>query len=160
MILDGGNCSIGVESTIIHVKVDEITLLRPGGLDIEEIENIVGAVTTPKVRTDRPLAPGQLEFHYAPQIPLKFFNDVNITDYKDKKVGALFFKKNFTQIEFSDEKILSSKGDLREAAANLFSHLHDFENKSLDIILVESIDETGLGKAIMDRLRKAANKFM
>ena len=160
IILDGGNCSIGVESTIIHIKDDEITLLRPGGLAIEEIENIVGTVKILNTRIESPISPGQLAYHYAPQIPLKFFNEVNITDYKNKKVGALFFKKNFTQINFSDEKILSSEGDLREAAANLFSHLHDFENKSLDVILVERIDEIGLGKAIMDRLRKAANKFI
>ena len=160
IILDGGNCSIGVESTIIHVKENEIILLRPGGLAVEDIENIIGKVSISKTHTKSPIAPGQLQFHYAPQIPLKFFDEVNITDYEDQKVGALFFKKNFTQINFSDEKILSPNGDLREAAANLFAHLHDFENKSLDMILVEQIEETGLGKAIMDRLRKAANKFI
>lgn len=160
IILDGGNCSIGVESTIVHIKENEIILLRPGGLAVEDIENIVGRVSIPKTPTNSPIAPGQLQFHYAPQIPLKFFNEVNITDYEDQKVGALFFKNNFTKIKFSDEKILSPKGDLREAAANLFAHLHDFEIKALDVILVEQIEETGLGKAIMDRLRKAANKFI
>ena len=160
VILDGGNCPVGVESTILHISDDGVSLLRPGGVAIEEIEKIIGKVKIASAHTDTPLAPGQLYFHYAPRIPLKFFNEVAISDFENKRVGALFFRSNPFDIKFSEEKILSPKGDLREAAANLFSYLHDLESENLDIILVEAIEETGLGNAIMDRLRKAANKFI
>lgn len=159
IILDGGSCAVGVESTILYLKENKVSLLRHGGTAIEDIEKIIGKVSIETGPSDSPLAPGQLYFHYAPKIPLKFFNDVNIMDYEFKKVGALFFDRNRYNIEFSGERILSPKGNLREAAANLFSFLHELENENLDVILVDPIEEIGLGKAIMDRLRKAANKF-
>lgn len=160
VILDGGSCPVGVESTILYVKENEVSVLRHGGLAIEDIEKIIGKVDFETAPNGSPIAPGQLYFHYAPHIPLRFFNEVNIMDYEFKKVGALLFNSNRYNIEFSQERILSTKGNMREAAANLFSYLHELENEDLDVILVDPIEENGLGKAIMDRLRKAANKFV
>jgi len=157
MILDGGKCSVGVESTIIQFYENEFYLLRPGGLSKEEIENEVGKIKIGKINPENPNAPGQLPFHYSPQTPLKFFNK-NLLD-KDKKIGALFFKENKIDFTFADVKILSAEGDLREAAVNLFSHLHELDKSNLDLILVEPVEEKGLGRAIMDRLRKASNKY-
>ncbi|MCX6174917.1 MAG: L-threonylcarbamoyladenylate synthase [Ignavibacteriales bacterium] len=157
MILDGGKSSIGVESTIIQFYENEFYLLRPGGLSKEEIENEIGKIKTRKVDINKPTAPGQLPFHYSPQTPLKFFNKKFLD--KNKKIGALFFKENKIDFPFVDVKLLSMAGDLREAAANLFSHLHELEKSNLDLILVEPVEEKGLGRAIMDRLRKAANKL-
>jgi len=158
MILDGGKSSVGVESTIIQFHENEFYLLRPGGLSKEEIEKEIGKIKIGKLNPDKPNAPGQLPFHYSPQTPLKFFNKRLLN--KRKKIGALFFKENKTDFAFADVKILSAGGDLREAAANLFSHLHELEKSNLDLILVEPVEEKGLGRAIMDRLRKAANKFI
>ena len=158
MILDGGKSSVGVESTIIQFHENEFYLLRPGGLSKEDIEKEVGKIKIGKLNPDKPNAPGQLPFHYSPQTPLKFFNKRLLN--KRKKIGALFFKENKTDFAFADVKILSAGGDLREAAANLFSHLHELEKSNLDLILVEPVEEKGLGRAIMDRLRKAANKFI
>ena len=160
IILDGGSCTVGVESTILHVGEDSFNILRPGGLAIEEIESVIGKVNIVTSSDESPLAPGQLKYHYAPRIELKFFNEVNLSEYAGKKIGALLFSGNKYNRKFTKEKILTPNGDLREAAANLFSYLHELENEDLDIILVDSIEETGLGKAIMDRLRKAANKFI
>ncbi|TSA29184.1 MAG: threonylcarbamoyl-AMP synthase [Ignavibacteriales bacterium] len=157
MILDGGKSSIGVESTIIQFHENEFYLLRPGGLSKEEIENEIGKIKTGKIDINKPTAPGQLPFHYSPQTPLKFFNKKFLD--KNKKIGALFFKENKIDFPFVDVKLLSMAGDLREAAANLFSHLHELEKSNLDLILVEPVEEKGLGRAIMDRLRKAANKL-
>lgn len=157
MILDGGKCSVGVESTIIQLYENEIFLLRPGGLSKEEIEKEIGEIKTGVINQDKPNAPGQLPFHYSPQTPLKFFNK-KFLDEK-KKIGMLFFKENKIDFPFAEIKFLSPNDDLREAAANLFSMLHELEKENLDLILVEPIEEKGLGRAIMDRLRKATNKY-
>ncbi len=157
MILDGGKCEVGVESTIIRFYNDKFYLLRPGGLSKEEIENEIGTLEKGKLDINKPASPGQLPFHYSPQTPLKFWN-TKFLDRK-KKIGALFFSEIKTDFAFSVVKILSGKKDLREAAANLFSALHELEKEKLDLILVEQVEEKGLGIAIMDRLRKAAKKF-
>lgn len=157
MILDGGKCSVGVESTILQFHEDEFYLLRPGGLSKEEIESEIGEIKQAIINVNRPNAPGQLPFHYSPHTPLKFFSK-KFLDEK-KKIGALFFRENKIDFTFADVKILSANGDLHEAAANLFSQLHELEKGNLDLILVEQIEEKGLGRAIMDRLKKAANKF-
>ncbi len=158
MILDGGKSSVGVESTIIQFHEDEFYLLRPGGLSKEEIEKEIGEIKIGIIDPDKPNAPGQLLFHYSPQTPLKFFNKKHLDE--NKKIGMLFFKENKLVFPFAQIKILSSNGDLREAAANLFSFLHELEKENLDLILVEPVEEKGLGMAIMDRLYKATNKHL
>ena len=158
IILDGGKCSVGVESTIIAFIEDEFVLLRPGGLPVNQIENVVGQIKIKSV-SDNPIAPGMLPFHYAPKVKIKFLNDVNQSDLLNKKVGGLFFSENKSSIKFDVVKILSTKRDYIEAASNLFSMLHEFELEDLDLILVERVPEENLGIAIMDRLTKAVNKY-
>jgi L-threonylcarbamoyladenylate synthase len=157
MILDGGKCSVGVESTIIEFYDNEFYLLRPGGLSKEEIEKEIGALKHGIINPNKPNAPGQLAFHYSPMTPLKLFN-TKLLD-QNKKIGVIFFSDNKNDFPFSSVKILSPSGNLREAAANLFSFLHELEKEHLDLILVEEVEEKGLGRAIMDRLKKAAKKF-
>jgi L-threonylcarbamoyladenylate synthase len=159
VILDGGQCSIGVESTIIQAADERFYLLRPGGLPAESIEEILGSKLWHKTDEVNPSSPGQLRYHYAPKIPIKFIDEVDLEKYKEKKTGALLFQKNKYSFEFNSVEYLSLKGNFREAAANLFSSLHKMESQDLDIILAEKVEETGLGKAIMDRLRKAANRY-
>lgn len=159
VILDGGQCEVGVESTIIEIGKNEISLLRHGGLPVEEIEEFLGETLTRKTNLPNPIAPGQLPYHYAPKIPLRFIDSMNHAELKDKKVGALFLTSNEYDFSFSSVKILSPTGNMQEAAANLFSFLHEFETENLDLILCEKIKRKGLGKAIMDRLTRAVNKF-
>jgi L-threonylcarbamoyladenylate synthase len=158
IILDGGKCSVGVESTIIAFIENEFVLLRPGGLPVNEIENLVGKIKI-KSGSDNPIAPGMLPFHYAPKVKIKFLDDVDQSDLLNKKVGGLFFSENKSSINFEVVKILSTKRDFIEAASNLFSMLHEFESEDLDLILVERVPEENLGIAIMDRLTKAVNKY-
>lgn len=159
IILDGGSCRVGVESTILEVTEDQIIILRPGGVPVEEIEEAAGKVSLKKINSLKPNSPGQLPFHYAPKIPLKILSEKILEELKGKKVGALFFSENKYNIEFDVVKILSVNKDFHEAAANLFSYLHELENSGVDVIVAESVEETGLGKAIMDRLIKASNKY-
>jgi L-threonylcarbamoyladenylate synthase len=134
-------------------------LLRYGGISLEELRTVCDLVEVKKVDPNKPNAPGQLLHHYAPQIPIKFINEVNFGKINNKKIGALFFKKRSINYKFTQVEILSEKGDLREAAANLFFHLHELETKNLDMIVVEPIKQEGLGIAIMDRLTKATNRY-
>ena len=144
-VLDGGACEVGVESTIVGLDGPP-RLLRPGGLPAEAIEACLGRPLVAAGDAQRPTAPGQLDSHYAPEAPLR----LNAVAPREGELllgfgpGAAGAKLN-----------LSASGDLVEAAANLFHYLRalDAEGKP---IAVSPIPETGLGRAINDRLRRAA----
>lgn len=153
LILDGGKSAVGVESTIIQYYENNFYMLRFGGITKEDIENEIGEIKSGKIDVNKPNAPGQLPFHYSPNTPLHFYDEKLLES--GKKIGAVFFQKKKSNWNFAVEKILSVNGDLREAASNLFLYLHEMEKEGLDFILIEPVEEKGLGRAIMDRLRKA-----
>ena len=157
LILDGGPCTVGVESTILDLTAEQPRLLRPGGLPLETLEATLGAIEIPDSDSSRPLAPGQLPSHYAPRTPVEFWaNEFKFSDHRF--AGLLAFQTPAENLPFEKIEILSPSGDLREAAANLFSCLHRLDRAGLEVIYVEPVPEIGLGRAIMDRLRKAAAK--
>ncbi len=158
-VLDGGKCKIGVESTILQAEGDKIKLLRPGGIELEAIEKLIGKVEVSYEDKAKPNSPGQLPFHYSPKIPLRFLDEVNLKEIAGKRIGGLFFKNAESKLKFDKVRILSDSGNKVEAAANLFKMLHDLENEKLDLIIAEKIEESGLGLAIMDRLRRASKRF-
>lgn len=160
IILDGGKTSVGVESTIIEIRNDNYYLLRPGGLSKEEIQDTLGVKLNKKESAKNPNAPGQLLYHYAPQKPIMFLSDEEYKKNENKKIGALLFSKKYDYFNFSVKKYLTQTEDLHEAASNLFYMLHELETEDIDIILAEPVKETGLGAAIMDRLKKAVNTFL
>lgn len=158
LILDGGPCEVGVESTIVAFIEDKPYLLRPGGIPLEEIEKEIGPVEIMKSSQRSPLSPGLLSRHYSPRTPFIILSgDLPKID-PGKKIGFLAFQKPPKSGIFQTVEILSPSGDLREAAVNLFACLHRLDNANLDIIYAEPVPEEGLGRAIMDRLRKAAGK--
>ncbi len=160
LILDGGKCTVGIESTIIHVEQKGFKLLRHGGLSINELEIITGKLEKKTEISERPIAPGMLAYHYSPKIPVIFFDGhpTNMKILPDES-GALYFRNDPSEYNFKSVKILSETGNFYEAAANLFSKLHQFEEEEVNRIYVERLPETGLGVAIMDRLTKASKKF-
>ncbi|MFA6596198.1 MAG: L-threonylcarbamoyladenylate synthase [Ignavibacteriaceae bacterium] len=159
MILDGGNCSVGIESTILLIEKEEITLLRPGGVPLESIREVIGEIKLFPKKSDRPNSPGQLPFHYSPQTPILMLTIENIEKHKNEKIGAIFFKENDWKFNFEKEIILSQSGSLSEAAANLFSTLHKLDDLQLDCILIEPFPQEGLGVALMDRIQRAVAKY-
>lgn len=159
IILDGGQSDVGVESTIIELINNRVTILRPGGLPIEEIRKIIPSVDVEQKDTLAPKAPGMLLQHYAPKIELKFLDEVNFNDLDINKVGYLSFNGNKVEQKFKVTRVLTKTNNLREAAANLFKYLHELENENIQLIIADRIAETGLGIAIMDRLTKAANRY-
>jgi len=157
-ILNGGTCEVGVESTIVSFSKGKPRLLRPGGVELEEIESIIGKVEVIPIEEGRPSAPGMLPRHYAPRTPIILnWNDKNLDIYKNKKIGLLAFREPRNNLKFSKVEVLSKKGDIREAAANLFAAIRRLDALNLDLIVAESIPEIGLGRAIMDRLRRASH---
>lgn len=160
IILDGGSCEVGVESTIIEVTNNSQTLLRHGGIDKERIEKIIGKLSDLDQNSISPNSPGQLKIHYAPSIPIYFYSEKTLHENSKKNIGVIFFSEIKNADKFSIIKVLSANADLHEAASNLFAHLHELENSNLDLILVEKVDSKGLGSAIMDRLTKAVNKYL
>ena len=160
LILDGGPCEVGLESTIISFSEERPRLLRPGGLSLEEIEAIIGRVELGPDEEEKPSSPGQLPRHYAPRTPIVIGEwEKNLETYQNKKTGLLAFQEINVALLFKHVEILSPRGDLREAAVNLFAAIRRLDALNLDVILAESVPEVGLGRAIMDRLRRASSNF-
>lgn len=157
IIIDGGLCRVGIESTIIKID-NEIRVLRFGGVPVEDIEKAVGKIEVSKKEKERPESPGRLPSHYAPGTPLVIVEDAQGAEPKGKRAGYLAFKTLNTAFPFEMVEILSATGDMKEAAANFFGALYRLDSAGLDIIYAEAVPETGLGKAIMERLEKAARK--
>ncbi len=159
LILDGGPCEIGLESTILFFSEERPRLLRPGGLPIEEIESIIGKVEINRIEEDRPSSPGRLPRHYAPRTPIVIEGrEKDFDTFQNEKVGLLAFRGVDVSLPFQHAEVLSARGDLREAAANLFSAIRRLDALNLDLILAEAVPEKGLGRAIMDRLRRASRR--
>ncbi|MEN9360570.1 MAG: Threonylcarbamoyl-AMP synthase [Verrucomicrobiota bacterium] len=159
MVLDGGPCQRGVESTILDLSRGAPELLRPGALALEEIEKVIGPVKRGQAVLDIPLAPGQLLSHYAPKTPLSFLAPgAAPVPRPGLRCGLLAFRAPPQACAFEAVEVLSGSGSLDEAATCLFAALHRLDDEGLDLILAESFPENGLGLAIMDRLRKAARK--
>ncbi|MEO5603016.1 MAG: L-threonylcarbamoyladenylate synthase [Cyclobacteriaceae bacterium] len=153
-ILDGGPCRVGIESTIIGFENGGATVYRSGGLRVGDIESIVGKVTLQTTSSSNPKTPGQLNSHYAPAKPIMVGTlDSLIEEFGSRPVGVLSFQKDF-QMPF--QYILSSTGNLDEAARNIFSFLRAFDKLPIEIILAEYVPDEGLGQAINDRLRRAS----
>lgn len=157
LIIDGGSCPLGIESTVIEITdfTEEVVLLRPGSLPVEEIEKILGPVKKNYHSKKQPRCPGQLKKHYSPNTPIKFITEHHSIANKDK-AGLLVFTPKEEVHLYKAAEILSLRGDLCEAAANLFQALHRLDKANVEIIYVEPLPEEGLGRAIMDRLYKAA----
>ena len=152
-ILDGGACHIGLESTIVGFDNGQGIVYRTGGLKIEDIEAVIGKVQLQTTTSSNPKTPGQLHSHYAPRKKVIAGNlDELVQQYPGERTGILSFQRNFNALH---QCILSPTGDLEEAARNLFSALRTLDQAPTDIILTEYVPDTGLGKAINDRLRRA-----
>ncbi|MEO5585412.1 MAG: L-threonylcarbamoyladenylate synthase, partial [Flavobacteriales bacterium] len=156
-ILDGGPCSVGMESTIIGWESDaeQWVLYRPGGTPVAEIEAVIGNVGVAKKQV-MPVSPGTLESHYAPRKPV-FIGDVKtlLKEHAGKRVAVIAFNENHDAWR---TEVLSPSGDPAEAARHLFAALRSLDASDADVILAEIFPHEGLGAAINDRLRRASAK--
>lgn len=145
LILDGGACAVGLESTVLDLSGERPRLLRPGSVTREELETVAGPIVLAG-HGDAITAPGMLASHYAPAAPVR----LNVTELRAGEVGLDFAGRLGASTE------LSTSGDPVEAAANLFACLRALDRPGVGAIAVAPIPEHGLGAAINDRLRRAA----
>ena len=154
LILDGGSCEHGVESTIVSIQEDRLEILRPGPITQEQlmkyghVSSLAGIVNTP----------GGLPGHYAPKKKLHIL-DSDIMSFPTKtRVGFMAFHTSSKEIhnEITAVEVLSASGNLKEAAANFYGALRRLDESQAEVILAEPVPEEGIGVAIMDRLRRAS----
>ncbi|WP_299054030.1 L-threonylcarbamoyladenylate synthase [uncultured Polaribacter sp.] len=156
MVLDGGNCKNGIESTIIGFENDNPIIYRLGALAVEDIEAVVGKISIKNKEENSPDAPGMLARHYAPTTKTILVTDVaaEVEKNKGKKIGILVFKDSLSN-DAVTEIVLSNKGLLEEAAANLYDAMHALDHQNLEVIIAEKLPNYGLGKSMNDRLQRA-----
>lgn len=153
LILDGGAAGVGVESTIIKVEGDRVRLLRPGGLDVAEIERVLGVGVERSDHAEAIEAPGMLASHYAPDARVR----MNVDTVRDGEVFVNFGNQAVPGTDAAASKFnLSPTGDLREAAANLFAIMKKADAMDAASIAFAPVPMEGLGEAINDRLMRAA----
>jgi len=168
LIFDAGSTEHGIESTIVAVRKGGIAILRRGPITHEQLSEFADIITV--AGTQRISAPGQLPSHYTPTTPLRLIDKAEaFPPQKNQRVGLLAWSGAFPrptspQLEtrcseaFVAVRNLSDRGDLREAAANLFRYLRDLDALGLDLIVAERVPSRGLGAAIMDRLERASHR--
>ncbi|SOD80333.1 L-threonylcarbamoyladenylate synthase [Spirosoma fluviale] len=154
-ILDGGPAGVGIESTIIGFEENIPTVFRLGGMALDQIEAVIGSVSVRTHSTSNPQAPGMLSSHYAPRKPLILLAP-GTSPQPGERVGALAFREPFGGIQARNQRVLSSTGDLNEAAKNLFAYLRELDTLAIDVIYAEPLPNAGLGWAMNDRLRRAS----
>ena len=160
-VLDGGPCNIGLESTIISFMENHPKLLRLGGLSLEEIEEVLGKSLdrTNLINNDNPEAPGMLSRHYAPTTPLYLGeSSALLTEVKYSEMVYIGFNQSHNHIPLGNQILLSKTGDYAEAAKNLFGALRQADKMQQKLIIANLLPEENLGRAINDRLRRAAVK--
>ena len=148
LVLDGGACAVGLESTVLDLSAPRPVLLRAGGITLEALAELLGEeIAIAGSDDDAPRSPGMMSRHYAPATPLRMN-----ADHAADGEALLGFGSVFEDADLN----LSPAGDLVEAAANLFGYLHALDSRGRAGIAVVPIPENGLGRAINDRLRRAA----
>jgi L-threonylcarbamoyladenylate synthase len=155
-ILDGGESGVGIESTIIGFVENEPVVYRLGGLALEEIESVTGKVSTMPHSSSNPKAPGMLKSHYAPGKPFFLSSRKDILVNNEGLTLYLLFDQFLENVDLSRQRLLSASGDLREAAHNLFALLRELDGMAGSEIRAQTVPDLGLGRAINDRLRRAA----
>ncbi len=158
LILDGGRCPVGIESTVLSLLETPPRILRAGGIPPEALEEALGTIDRSTIAQGRPQAPGQMERHYSTRTPLEIAaeGDRDAEPGPAEQVGLLTLLPPKDAGRYAAVEVLSSSGDLREAAANLFAALYRLDGMNLDRLVARPVPEHGLGIAILDRLRRCA----
>lgn len=175
LILDGGPCDVGVESTVVLMTGERPRILRHGGITQEQMEAIIGPVDLAEASAadeassssesdsqSAPASPGMLSQHYSPTTPLFLVNDVAPESLSGKRAGLLRYRRTTASpdadAQFAAIELLTEDGDLRTAAARFFAAIRRLDSEGLDLILAESFPEEGLGRALNDRLLRACHQ--
>ncbi len=159
MIIDGGACAVGVESTIVSFAGDEPQLLRPGGTPKELIEETIGELSIPGEKQAQTASPGRLSRHYATRTPLVFADQAEPAQEGEKR-GYLCLQAPASPHNYQAVEVLSSTGNLNEAASRLFAAMRRLDKLQLDLIVADRPPLEGLGRAMHDRLQRATQRHL
>ena len=156
-ILEGGDCEVGLESTILDLSRRDPIILRKGLIQPEEIEGVLNQKVSYHERKEKLASPGNFEKHYSPNTPILRFKNGGVKVDKTEKgrTGYILYKSSLVELDMEDQIILSEKGDLREAARNLYAALRKMDSRGYQEIRVELVPNEGLGIAINDRIERA-----
>jgi L-threonylcarbamoyladenylate synthase len=157
VILDGGECEMGIESTIIGFEENQPILYRLGTITLKEIEDVVGVIKMKTTNDVNPEAPGMILRHYAPKTKTLLTDNVleSISLHRNLSIGIIMFTGEFSELNVDQLEILSPKGNLTEAAKKLYASMHRLDQCNLDLIIMERFPDEGLGKTINDKLLRA-----
>ncbi len=158
MILDGGNCKVGLESTIVEIKGDSLKILRSGAISIEDLQKFDVNISFNSVSSSRPSAPGMLESHYSPKKSLYFIDDPLVKSFEGTKAGIICFSTYSEVFPSENQILLSPEGKLDIAARNLYSALREMDESNFEVIITERFPNHGIGHAINDRLNRAVTR--
>jgi len=159
MVLDGGPCTRGLESTIVGFPDGGPVVYRLGAVAVESIEAVIGPVLVRDTASSAPDAPGMLLRHYAPRTPLVLTDDAIAAMQaipKNKRALILHYREKSSIDGAADQIILAPDGELQAAAASLYATLHRIDRQGYDVIIAERFPDTTLGRTINDRLWRAA----
>lgn len=171
-IIDGGDCEVGLESTVLDMSSDQPTILRPGGVTIEELRKVIPSVIYDEALKNLeiiPKSPGMKYVHYSPEAEVYILENFDYStdkiksieaiiekDFPDKKVGFMGSKSFIKSFDKFYGISLGNVNDFNQIASNLFRALRSFDDNGIDIVISESFELIGVGHAIMNRLRKSA----
>jgi L-threonylcarbamoyladenylate synthase len=164
VIIDGGDCQVGLESTVIDLTTKVPTLLRPGAITLEQLREVLGKVNVANPNAKKPKSPGMKYRHYSPETPLilvknNFENKINPLIDNHKKI-ALIASEQVAKKFLNTKMEVIIYADLPTLAQKLFHILRELDTQHFDFILIHSVSEKGIGRAIMNRLRKAAHRVI
>ncbi|OYP36099.1 L-threonylcarbamoyladenylate synthase [Rhodopirellula sp. MGV] len=162
MVLDGGDCACGVESTIIRLTKTRPQLLRPGGISIEQLELVFGEIeiaTQHKTTSEAMPSPGLLRKHYSPAKRLIKVSEFDAGVAAPDKIARIFFSPDHpdSNVAYRWTRVLSATGNLNEVAQHLFAAIRDADQSDCELIVIDVCTLDGIGRAIMDRVDRASN---
>ena len=158
IILDGGTCTKGIESTIVGFHDDTPIIYRQGAISVDAIEFIAGKSKVQATIKDRVTTPGMSPMHYAPKTKFLIVENIQhfLTEHPDLKTGVIAFGESLVTQSMIEVVNLSKNKDLEEASSNLYKSMYDLDKQNLDCIIIESFPEISLGKSLNDRIRRAS----
>ncbi len=166
MIIDGGECEIGVESTIVSLEENGPRLLRPGGVTAEQLARRFSMSLDQFTRSCDEKhalleAPGMMPAHYSPRTPIQIYSESSSHLYPPSRIGRILFRpvRTADSIRYAKVETLSSDGNLSDVAKNLFAAIRRMDDAGLDLILIDECEREGVGRAIMDRLDRATSSY-
>lgn len=159
-ILEGGQCTKGIESTIVGFENDMPVIYRLGTISESDIEQVLGRpVTIASSHTTSVVTPGMFKKHYSPKTPFLATSDIEmeINRHSGKTIGVIFFREPEASAREYPYRVLSATGDYKEAAAKLYSTMHELDQLHLDLILAELLPDDGVGASVNDRMTRASS---